>query len=97
VLVSLLYHHFNLTVGLQVAILNASALAGRIIPNMLADRIGVYNVGIPCMLSSAVLIFAMTAVKNVAGMIVFAILYGFVSGAGKFMLHGITNLFMTLM
>lgn len=82
--VSLLYCHFNLTIDLQVAILNASALAGRIIPNMLADCFGVYNVGIPCVLSCAVLIFAMTAVRTVAGMIVFAILYGFVSGAGMY-------------
>jgi len=51
---------------------------------MLADHFGVYNVGIPCMLSSAVLIFAMTAARTVASMIVFAILYGFASGAGMY-------------
>ena len=83
-LVSLFYLQFNLIVGSQITILNASAFAGRIIPNMLADRFGVYNVAIPCVLSSAVLTFAMTAVRSVTGMIIFAILYGFMSGAGMY-------------
>ena len=83
-LATLLHRHFNLIVGLQVAILNASALPGRVIPSILADRFGVLNVGIPCVLFSAVLIFVLTAVKTVGGMIVFAILYGFMSGAGMF-------------
>jgi len=51
---------------------------------MLADRYGALNVGIPCILFTAVLIFAMTAAKTVAGMIILAILYGLVSGAGMF-------------
>ena len=81
---SLFYLHFNLIVGSQITILNASAFAGRIIPNMLADRFGVYNLAIPCILSSAVLVFSMTAVRTVAGMVIFAILYGFMSGAGMY-------------
>ena len=56
-------------------------------PNMPADRFGVYNAGIPCLLSCGILIFTMTCVKAVAGMIVVAMLYGFMSGACMFQSH----------
>lgn len=80
-LVTLLYCHFNLTVSSQVAILNISALTGWI---MLADYFGVYNGGISCTLSSMVLIFAITAIRTVTGMIFFAILYRFMSGTSMY-------------
>ncbi|KAL9708574.1 hypothetical protein Ac2012v2_008261 [Leucoagaricus gongylophorus] len=64
-----------------VAILNAGAIPGRIVPNMLADYFGTYNVGIPCVISCGILIFAMIGVKTVAGMVILAILYGAASGA----------------
>lgn len=48
---------------------------------MLADHFGPYNVAIPCVISCGLLIFAMLGVKTVAGMVVLAILYGFMSGA----------------
>ncbi|KXN80861.1 Riboflavin transporter MCH5 [Leucoagaricus sp. SymC.cos] len=66
---------------LQVVILNAGAVPRRILPNMLANYFGTYNVGIPCVISCGILIFAMTGVKTVAGMILLTILYGFMSGA----------------
>jgi len=72
---------------LQVAILNASAIPGRIIPSMLADYFGVYNVGIPCVLSCGIIIFAMIRIETVSGMIILAILYGFMSGAGMSEFH----------
>ncbi|KAF8882584.1 MFS general substrate transporter [Infundibulicybe gibba] len=65
----------------SVAILNAGAIPGRVIPNMLADHFGPYNVGIPCVISCGILIFAMIGVKTVAGVVVLTILYGFMSGA----------------
>ncbi len=49
---------------------------------MLADYFGTYNVGIPCVISCGILIFAMIGVKTVAGMVILAILYGAASGAG---------------
>jgi len=65
----------------SLAVMNAAALPGRILPNILADRYGPYNVLIPCTVMCAVLMFCMFAITTVTGMIVFAIFYGFFSGA----------------
>ncbi|CCM04654.1 uncharacterized protein FIBRA_06838 [Fibroporia radiculosa] len=64
-----------------IAILNASSLPGRVIPNMLADRLGPFNVLIPVSLITSALVFAMFGAGNVGAVIVFSILYGFFSGA----------------
>ncbi|KAI1618426.1 MFS transporter, MCP family, solute carrier family 16, member 10 [Exophiala viscosa] len=61
-------------------ILNASSTFGRIAPNFLAGFTGPLNVYIPVALVAAVLIFAWCGITNFAGMIVFAVLYGFFSG-----------------
>ena len=63
-----------------VSILNASSFFGRIIPNYIADIVGPFNVLIPCMIMAGVLAFCWIAVHNVAGIVAFAIFYGFFSG-----------------
>ncbi|KAF8888860.1 major facilitator superfamily domain-containing protein [Infundibulicybe gibba] len=64
-----------------LAVLNAASVFGRIIPNLFAYRFGVFNLIIPCVVITGVLIFCLLAVHNTAGTFVFAILYGFFSGA----------------
>ncbi|KAH9992527.1 MFS general substrate transporter [Russula compacta] len=64
-----------------VPILNAGSIVGRLIPNALADRIGALNMLIPCTLACGVLAFTWIAVHENGGLIAFAILYGFFSGA----------------
>lgn len=64
-----------------LAIMNSTSTFGRIVPNVLADRIGVFNVVIPCALISAVLCFCYNAAKDTAGMIVLMSFYGFFSGS----------------
>ncbi|THU98498.1 MFS general substrate transporter [Dendrothele bispora CBS 962.96] len=64
-----------------LAIMNASSMPGRIIPNGLADRYGPFNAIIPCAAACGILIFALFGVNTVAGVVVFSILYGFFSGA----------------
>ncbi|KAF5372624.1 hypothetical protein D9758_005190 [Tetrapyrgos nigripes] len=64
-----------------LAILNAASMPGRIIPNGLADRYGPFNAIIPCVGACGILIFALYGIHSVATVIVFAILYGFFSGA----------------
>ena len=61
-------------------ILNASSIFGRIIPNFLADKTGPLNMLIPCSAISALLAFIWLGIKTEAGIIIFAILYGFFSG-----------------
>jgi hypothetical protein len=67
--------------------LNGGSAVGRVLPNMLASRIGVFNVVIPCVAISGILVFCSLAVKDVAGTVVFALLYGFFSGACKSTFH----------
>lgn len=65
----------------SLAILNAASVFGRTIPNFMADKVGIFNVIIPCSGVVGVLIFAMFGVKSPGALIVFSILYGFFSGA----------------
>lgn len=64
-----------------LAILNASSVFGRIIPNIIADYLGALNVLLPFTVCASILAFAWIAIHNVAGIVVFAILYGFFSGS----------------
>lgn len=65
----------------QLAILNAGSTLGRILPVALADRAGVYNMLLPAILASAVLLFSLFAATDTAGVVTVAALFGFSSGA----------------
>lgn len=64
-----------------IAILNGASVFGRIAPGLIADYIGSLNTIIPVSFMAAVLAFAWIGIRNEAGTIVFAVLYGFASGA----------------
>ncbi|KAJ7093819.1 MFS general substrate transporter [Mycena belliarum] len=64
-----------------IPILNAGAMVGRLMPNFLADRYGPLNAIIPSGLISGALMWALLGVHSVAGVTVFALFYGFVSGS----------------
>lgn len=61
-------------------ILNAASIAGRILPNFVTDKAGPLNILIPAALISGLLGVVWIGIKNLPGMIIFAILYGFFSG-----------------
>ncbi|RFU80785.1 hypothetical protein TARUN_1442 [Trichoderma arundinaceum] len=62
-------------------ILNAVSIFGRIIPGIVADKIGRYNVMIFITFISAIFCLAVwIPVKNMAGILVFVIIFGFSSG-----------------
>jgi MFS family permease len=63
------------------SILNAGSVFGRVIPGLVADRIGSLNTIIPCTLLTAILGFAWLGVTSYGGLIVYVIFYGFFSGA----------------
>ncbi|KAJ7584045.1 MFS general substrate transporter [Mycena floridula] len=65
----------------SLSVLNASALFGRILPNILSNRIGPFNTMILFCTASVIMLLALLGVTTAAGTIVFAILYGFTSGA----------------
>ncbi|KFY17500.1 hypothetical protein V492_00628 [Pseudogymnoascus sp. VKM F-4246] len=64
----------------MVSIFNAGSVLGRIVPNALSDRIGVFNTMAPTTLLLGVTIYCMRGVLNAAGMIVLSIVTGFLSG-----------------
>ena len=63
-----------------IAIMSAASTFGRIIPNFLGDMFGCLNVMVPCVSGAMVLAWCWIADKNTAGLIVWAILYGFFTG-----------------
>jgi MFS family permease len=76
--------HCGIDTGLSfylLAVLNASSVFGRIIPGQLADRYGPLLMMTVLTIVSAILAYAAIGVHTLAGCVVFAILYGFSSGA----------------
>ncbi|KAM5448730.1 hypothetical protein MaudCBS49596_005237 [Microsporum audouinii] len=62
-------------------ILNAVSIFGRVLPGIVADKIGRYNVMIVTIFLSALFCLAVwIPVKNTAGIIIFAVMFGFSSG-----------------
>jgi MFS family permease len=66
--------------GYLLAILNAASTFGRIIPGVLADKYGRLNMFALGGISSGIVIFFMNSATNNAGLIVYAVFFGFVSG-----------------
>ncbi|KAI0057037.1 MFS general substrate transporter [Artomyces pyxidatus] len=64
-----------------ISIMNAGSIPGRTLPNLFAGRYGVFNTCIITGSCCGVLILALFGIGSTAGAIVFAILYGFFSGA----------------
>jgi len=64
-----------------LSILNAGSFFGRVIPNFLAGKIGLMNMIVFCTFASGILCCVWIIIDNVAGITVFAILYGFFAGA----------------
>lgn len=71
----------SVLVTYSISIMNVSSIFGRIVPNLLADRYGVFNIMIPSTMITAGLVFALLGATTTAGTVVFGILYGFFSGA----------------
>ena len=63
-----------------LSILNAASIFGRALPNILADKIGPYNVIIPCSIMTSILNFILIGTHNTGGIIIVTLLYGFFSG-----------------
>lgn len=65
----------------MISILNATSLFGRVVPGFLADRYGVFNLAILMAVLSGITGACMNKCTNLAGIIIFSMAYGFVSGA----------------
>lgn len=67
--------------GYLLAILNAASTFGRIIPGVLADKFGRINAFAAGGISSGIVIFFFNMPTSTAGLIVYALIFGFTSGA----------------
>ncbi|KAH8650996.1 major facilitator superfamily domain-containing protein [Xylariales sp. PMI_506] len=64
-----------------VAVLNGASTFGRIIPGILADRVGRLNMLFAAALATGIIVLCWTTVTNTAGLVVYAVFFGFSSGA----------------
>jgi len=64
-----------------VPLLNTGSLFGRIIVSHIADQMGVLNTEVICIIITSLLAFIWISVRNTTGLMLFAIVYGFFSGA----------------
>ncbi|KAF1347670.1 major facilitator superfamily domain-containing protein [Delphinella strobiligena] len=63
-----------------VPILNAASIFGRILPNMLSDKLGPFNVLVPGAFIVSIVSFCLLAVHSKAGLLVETLFFGFASG-----------------
>jgi hypothetical protein len=63
-----------------VAIINGLSLPGRIIPGIIADRVGPFNVFVPSAISAGILTYACIGIHSAAGLYTYCVLYGLFSG-----------------
>lgn len=64
-----------------LSILNGASFIGRVVPGILADKLGPLNMMFLAALGTGILILVWQVITSNAGIIVFAVLYGFFSGA----------------
>jgi len=62
-------------------IITAGSIFGRVGPNLVAARIGLFNVVIPCVLITGALAFCFIPAKTQSSLIAVSCLYGFFSGS----------------
>jgi MFS family permease len=67
--------------GYLLAMINATSTLGRIIPGILADKYGRLNIFALGGITTGIIIFCMTCATTNAGLIVYALFFGFTSGA----------------
>uniref|UniRef100_A0A060T091 ARAD1C14718p n=1 Tax=Blastobotrys adeninivorans TaxID=409370 RepID=A0A060T091_BLAAD len=75
-----------------VMILSGIGIPGRLIPAYGADKVGLLNMYIPVSLSTVVILYCWIAVKSVAGLYVYAVVYGFFGAAIQALFPGILTL-----
>ena len=63
-----------------VAIINFLSLPGRIIPGIIADKVGPFNCFVPSAITGGILSYACIGIHNAAGLYTFCVLYGLFSG-----------------
>ncbi len=61
-------------------VINGVGIPGRLVPNHLADRFGIFNVFVPVASIAGICVFSWMAVKNATGLYVWCAFYGMSAG-----------------
>ncbi|KAK4541431.1 hypothetical protein LTR36_008032 [Oleoguttula mirabilis] len=69
-----------------VSIVNAASLFGRVLPGIVADRWGRFNMLVASAFTAGIIVFCWTAATSVAGLVVWTLAYGFASGVSAHVL-----------
>ncbi|KAI2775241.1 MFS general substrate transporter [Daldinia loculata] len=69
------------TASIMVILINGAGIIFRVIPPIIADRVGPINVMVPVTLAWAIVAFCWLAVDNVPGLYVFTCFYGICAGS----------------
>ncbi|GAB7349765.1 hypothetical protein MBLNU459_g0491t2 [Dothideomycetes sp. NU459] len=64
-----------------LSVITTSSVYTRIVPNLVAAKVGMFNVVIPCVLTTGILGFCFIAAKSQASLIAVSLLCGFFSGS----------------
>jgi MFS family permease len=65
----------------MLALLSAGSVLGRILTNVLADKLGAFQLLLPCTFVTGCLGFVWIGIRSPPGAIAFCVLYGFFAGA----------------
>lgn len=65
----------------MISLINTTSLLGRILPGILADRYGAFNLEIIATTLSGIIVACMYRCTNLTGIVLFSLAYGFASGA----------------
>lgn len=71
----------RLPVHYIISLVNAGSVIGRIIPNLISDRIGPMNVQAPSIAIAAAMVLVWIPVQSIGPLVTISIIYGFFSGA----------------
>ena len=63
-----------------LTIINAASFFGRVLPSMIADKLGPLNTLIVAQASASVILFCWIAVSSIPGLVVWSVAWGFISG-----------------
>jgi len=67
----------------MISILNGASLFGRVLPGIVADRFGRFNMLAVSMLLAGIVAFTWTTATSVAGLVVWSLAFGFTSGVSQ--------------
>lgn len=66
-----------------VSIVNGASFFGRVVPGIVADKLGKFNCCILSAISGGIIALCWTKVNSVAGLVIWALAYGFASGVSR--------------